>query len=148
MVQSDKTTLHFRGQPQVHIFTCASNQLTTNWLWVIDSTSSPFLLPGNQGMGLKVLTLLSWLVLLATNPYPWVLSISHLININPFVVEMDLLWITKYLFHLNGSEAISGTEDQRPNVITKDVLLLLLLRKFQGFGDLWARKDQIYIYYK
>lgn len=136
MAQPGKTTLHFRGQPQVRIFTCASNQLTTNWSWVIDSTSRPFLLFGNQVVGLKVLSLHSWLVLLATNPYPWVLSISHLININPVVVEMGLFWITKCLFHLNGSEAIFGTEDQRQNVKIKDAPLLLLLRKFEGFGEL------------
>lgn len=33
-----------------------------------------------------------------------------------------------------GSEAFSGTEDMRPNT-TKDAPLLLLLRKFQGFGS-------------
>ena len=74
------------------------------------------------------------------DPKPLVLSKSHLININSVVVERGLLWITRHPFQLYGSEAISETEDRKPNIIKKRMLpLLLSLRKFQGFGELWAR---------
>lgn len=69
---------------------------------------------------------------------------SHLINIHSGVVEGGLLFLASHPFHLSGSEAISGSEDKRPNTVTKD-LLLLPLRKCQGFGELGTvDKHQIY----
>ena len=41
----------------------------------------------------------------------------------------------RHSLYLYGSEMISGTEETRPNTITKDVIMLLLLRKFHGFGS-------------
>ena len=42
----------------------------THWPLLIDSTCSSLPLSGNQGMELKVSTLYSWLVTLATSPHP------------------------------------------------------------------------------
>ena len=76
---------------------------------MIYSISKPPPLPGNQGLQIPTLCCS-------------VLK-SHLIYINPVVVERGLLKIT---FHFYGSEAISGTEDKRPNsIITKDAPIAL-----------------------
>ena len=45
------------------------------------------------------------------------------------LVERGLLWITGYPFHLHGSEAFSGTEDKRPNILTKDVPIPLTIQE-------------------
>ena len=42
------------------------------------------------------------------------------------MVERGLLEITRHLFHLYGSEGVSGTEDKRPNIITKNVPSVLI----------------------
>ena len=54
---------------------------------------------------------------------------------------------TRHSLYFYGSERISGTEDRRPNIITKDVIMLLLLRKFHGFGscDLGNGRRKIHI---
>lgn len=93
---------------------------------MIESTSSPS--PWKQGARLKVPTLYSWLVSLATSLHSQVLSQSHLINITPVVVERHLLWITGHVFRLYGPEAISGTEDKRLNVTTKDAPIALIAK--------------------
>jgi len=59
---------------------------------------------------------------------------SHLTNIFSSVVERGLSFLPSHPFHLSGSDVISGTEDKRPNIVTKDPLLLLF-RKFQEFGE-------------
>ena len=51
-------------------------------------------------------------------------------DINSVVVERGLLRITRHPFHLYGSEAISGSEEKKPNIITKMFPLLLLFGKF------------------
>lgn len=53
--------------------------------------------------------------------HPSVLSESHLININPGGVERSLLRITSHPLHLQVSAVVGGTEDKRPNIVTKDV---------------------------
>ena len=84
-------------------------------------------------MGLKVPPL-SWFVPLATSTPT---SKSHLININPAVVERVSLCITRYPFHLDGSEAISGTEDKRPNIIiTKDAPRALIDQEIPRLSEL------------
>lgn len=42
---------------------------------------------------------------------------------------MEKLWIIRYLFHLYGSEAFSGTEDKRPNMITKYTPIALIAQE-------------------
>lgn len=60
------------------------------------------------------------------------------------IVRMGFFWFVLF-FKERGSEYpvvyalkhfFLETEDKRPNVVTKDAPLLLLLRKFQGF---WSR---------
>ena len=137
-----------------------------HWPLGINSTSTPHPSPllRNQGVGLKVPTLYSCLILLATSPHPGVGSKSHIINIK-VVVERVWLWITRCPFHFYGSEVISGTEGKRPNIITKDALITLITQEIPriwgpvsqeewtktkciweiSFGHL---SDQIYISYK
>ena len=68
---------------------------------------------------------------------------SHLVDINPVMVERGLLWTTRHSFHLDVSETFSGTKDK---YYKKLFLMLLSLRKFQ---ELWEPgtmdKDQIYM---
>ena len=45
---------------------------------------------------------------------------SHLININQVAVERDCLGTIGHSLHLYGSEAISGTDHKKPNIMTKD----------------------------
>ena len=47
-------------------------------------------------------------------------------NVDSIVMERGLSRITKHPFHLCGSEALSGTEDRRPNIVVKVVLILLV----------------------
>ena len=99
-----------------------------NWLLVIYSTSKPPPLPGNQGLQIPTLCCS-------------VLK-SHLIYINPVVVERGLLKIT---FHFYGSEAISGTEDRRPNPVSH---CSSDSRNFKGLGIYEQRsldKNQKYV---
>lgn len=56
-------------------------------------------------------------------PYLWVLSQCHFININLAVMERSLLWITRHLFLLYGSEGISGTKKNRTNIMIEDTLI-------------------------
>ena len=65
--------------------------------WVIDSTSSPSSLPGYQGIRLKVPTLYSWLIALATSSsiFKWFPK-SRLLNINSVVDEKGFLWRTRH----------------------------------------------------
>ena len=110
------------------------------WPLVIDSTSSGPFLPRNQGVGFQVQTLYSQLVPGTTSPHPQVFSKSHFIYINPTVVERGSLWITRHFFHLYDSEVFSGTRTRDQILWQKMLLLFLSLRKFQGFGELGARK--------
>lgn len=71
-----------------------SNDWLNHWPLVVDSTSSPSLLPEDQGWDWKFQPLCStWSLLLATSPYLWVRSKVT------FPVEF------------------SGTEDERSNII-------------------------------
>ena len=69
---------------------------------------------------------------LAPSPHPQMLSKSHLINTKPVVVERGLLGITRHPFHLYGSDAFSGAEDKRPDIITKDALIALIGQDIPG----------------
>ena len=54
-----------------------------------------------------------------------------------------LFWITRHPFHLYGSEGISGTEDRRPDIITKDALIYSFHSgNSKSFGKLWARNHE------
>ena len=46
-------------------------------------------------------------------------------------------FLPSHPFHLSGSEVISGMEDKRPNIVTKETqyFLTLLFRKVQEFGE-------------
>ena len=50
---------------------------------------------------------------------------------------------SKTPFHLSGSEVISGTEDKRPNIITKDVPIPLIA---QEMSRVWGTVDEDQIY--
>ena len=52
-------------------------------------------------------------------PHPGIGCKSNLISIK-IAMESTLLWITRHSFHLYGSEVIPGSEEERPNIITKD----------------------------
>ena len=68
---------------------------------------------------------------------------SHLINTNPVVVERGLLWTTRHPFRPYSSEAISGTEGKRPNIITKDAPVALTAQEILRFWELWVRKKEL-----
>ena len=72
-------------------------------------------------------------------PPPSVLSKSHLININLVVVAWGLLGITGHPFYLYGSKAVLGTEDKRPNMITKDAPIALIT---QEIPKVWQPMDE------
>ena len=95
---------------------------------VDDLTSSPFPIPRGQGVGLKVPTLCSCLVPLATAPilrcFP---KSSH--QHKSSSGGKRLLWISRHPFHLYDFEAILGTEDKRPKIITKDAPIALITQK-------------------
>ena len=100
------------------------------WLncWPLVAINHQPPLPGNQGLQIPTLCCS-------------VLK-SHLIYINPVVVERGLLKIT---FHFYGSEAISGTEDRRPNPVSH---CSSDSRNFKGFGIYEQRsldKNQKYV---
>ena len=96
---------------------------------VFDSTSSPSPLLQNERLGLKVPSHYSRLVPLATRPILKCFSKVAFNNINPVVVERDLLWKTRRPFSLYGSEMILGTQNRRPNIITKDAPITLITRE-------------------
>ena len=52
-------------------------------------------------------------------PHPYVLSQSHILNINTVMIE-GLLQITRHILYLCGSKVFPETGNKRPNVITKD----------------------------
>ena len=62
-----------------------------------------------------------------------------IININSAVVKRGLLRITRHPFHLYDSKAISGTEDKRPNIITKDAPIALIA---QEIPRVWGAVSQ------
>ena len=72
--------------------------------------------------------LFTWLVQLVTSTpsHLYRISESHLINISSVAVERGFLWITRHPFHHYGFEGISGTEDKRLNIITKDAPIALI----------------------
>ena len=95
---------HQSGSPLIPSFlvffteaSLPSHDWLNHWPLAIDSTSSPSPLLGGQAGSNSLIT---WLVLLGTRPHPWVLSKSHLININLSVVERGFLWISRNLFAL------------------------------------------------
>lgn len=65
------------------------------------------------------------------------ISKSHLININPILVKMGL-WITRLLFHLYGSEAISGTENKYYNKRCSHCFYFSGNYKSFGSCELWT----------
>ena len=72
-----------------------------HWSWIQPPDPHPS--QGNQGWegDLKVLALHPWLVPLANIlPHSYRISKSHLIKINSFLVERDLLWIMRHPFTL------------------------------------------------
>lgn len=71
---------------------------------------------------------------LATSPYPYVLSQSHILNINTVMIE-GLLQITRHLLYLCGSKVFPETENKRPNVITKDASFAL---EIQEIPKVWG----------
>lgn len=60
---------------------------------------------------------------------------KSLIILKPVVVESGLLWIMTRI----SSEAILRIENKKPHTMQKILPLLLSLRKFQGFWELWTR---------
>ena len=63
------------------------------------------------------------------------------------MVERHLLWMTRHLFHLYGSEVFSATEDKRTDSIT-DAPIAHSSENSKGLGSCEPEtvdKDQIYI---
>ena len=52
-------------------------------------------------------------------------------------------YITGHPFYLYGSEAISGTEDKRPNIMTKDVPFVLIAEEIQSVWGLVNQEQWI-----
>lgn len=84
----------------------------------------------------------------STQPWqPWLdpilrgFPISHLININPVMVKRSLSCMTRHPVHLYVSEAISGTEDNGPNTMTKDAPIALIAQEILTF---WGTGSQEY----
>ena len=103
-----------------------SNDWLNHWPMVVDSTSSPSLLPEDQGVGLKVPTLFSH-GCFSWQPAP------------------TLGWDPKVTF----PEEFSGTEDKRPSIICHHPPFLCS-ENSKGFGSLeqgMVDKDQIYLKY-
>ena len=55
-------------------------------------------------------------------------------------MEGDLLRITKHLFHLCSSEALSGTLDRRTNTVVKIVPILLLAQKIPSVWEAMSQE--------
>lgn len=68
---------------------------------------------------------------LDNEPPSLVLSQSHL-NIRSQCGGKGLV-TTRYPFHLYGSEAISETEDNRPNIMTKDAPIVIIAEEIPRF---------------
>ena len=86
------------------------------------SSSSP--LPGSQGVGRKAPPSIA----LAPIPHPRLLSKSHLININPVWCKGTCYELQDTHFTLMALKLalkVSGTEDKRANIMTKDVPIAL-----------------------
>ena len=114
------------------------------WLFKSLATGDPFnlqllSLTPSQGVGLKVATA-NHVVGSTGHRLPSLRAFkSHLININQVAVERDCLGTIGHSLHLHGSEAVSGTDHKRPNIIIKDAAAIPALREFQAHGELWAR---------
>ena len=102
--------------------------LISHWPLVIDSPSSPTLLPGYQEVGL------SW--------FSW--QTVPLLRSFPKVISLTQTWLwwkgpvlnNKATTSPYGSEGILGTENKRQTIITKDTPIVLIFRKCQGFEKL------------
>lgn len=119
----------------------------TQWLWVIDSTSSPSPISRNKEVVQKVSTLSSWLVPLATSPHQLgAFQKLPSININPVMVKWVSCYSKPTLSTITGPEVLAGTEDKGSNSITKDASISLITQEVPR--ELWARncgENQIHI---
>ena len=136
------------SSPNLVLLDCCGGFITQAW-WikslVTESTSIPSPLPRNQGVGLKVPTLYSWLIPCTTSPHPYVLSKSHAVNINPVVVERGLLWITRHHFTFLALKWFQELRTRDQILSQKMLPLLLSLRTFQGFWEQWAKMVDIWM---
>ena len=109
------------------------------------------MLPSSEVQGrLKVPTLRSQFFPPKTSPHPYGVSKSHLINRNPVVVERGLVGGTRDPCHHQGSEVISATEDDRPNVLTKDAPIALITQEIPrvlraASQKLWTETKYIFL---
>lgn len=128
---------------------CYGDFVTSTWLitslTISDWTqSSPSPLPEEWGEGTEILTFYSRLVPVATSPLPLLRCFpkSHY-ECKPHWGRKGLVWGTRYPIHLYVSEAISGTEDKKPNIIAKDAPVACIAQKFQEVWETWARNCAI-----
>lgn len=81
--------------------------------WQLTQPSAPLLtLEVRAGGTESYKPLIMWLFFLATSLHPWVLSKSHLINVNSGMDERGLLWISRHFccfFHLGNSKSLKSS---------------------------------------
>ena len=124
-----------------------------DWLhhWPLATELNPAPLPSlkNGVRGLKFLTFYSRLVPLATSPPPILRGFPKSQHEHkPHWGRKGLVWMTRYPFHLYVSEAVSGTEDKKPNIIAKDAPVACIVRNSKRFGRHepgTVEEDQIYM---
>ena len=115
-----------------------------DWLhrWPLVTELNPAPLPSlkNGVRWLKFLTFCSRLVPIATSPLPLLRGFpkSHHEG-KPHWGRKGLVWVTRYPIYLYVSEAISGTEDKKPNITAKDAPVACVAQKFQEVRNAWAR---------
>lgn len=124
-----------------------------DWLhhWPLVTELNPARLPSpkNGVRGLKFLTSYSMLVPLATSPLPLLRGFpkshhEHKLHWG----RKGLVWETRYPFHLYVSEAVSGTEDKKPDIIAGDAPVVCIVRNSKRFGRHQpgtVEEDQVYM---
>ena len=125
------------------------NDWLHHWPLVTELNSARLPSLKNGVRGLKFLTSYSRLVPLATSPLPLLRDFpkSHHEHKQHWG-RKGLVWVTRYPFHLYISEAVSGTEDKKPNIIAKDAPVACIVRNSKRFGRHQpgtVEEDQIYI---
>lgn len=97
-VYMESTSTLIAKLPYLYMYV-KENSLSFLYFLHMDSSSRPFLLPGNRGVELKVPVLYSWLVSLATHPILRCFPKVIFLDIN-LVMERSWLELVRHLFKL------------------------------------------------
>ena len=119
------------------------------WPLMIEANSNPLLISKNQMVILKVPTLYSWLIPLATSPYPYPKVTSlYTLHYIPSYGGKGMWWIIRHSLHCCGSKVTLGIEDKKPNIMTKDAPIILLAQEIPRVSELWTRNHgwRLYTY--